>query len=215
MEYRRRHLLGCAGMSDVRRLWIEGPAGRLEALLRFAAEPRGAAVIAHPHPQHGGTMHNPVIFHTDRELNRAGFVTLRFNFRGVGESDGAYDEARGEIDDAEHALRWLRGLTDAPLFAVGFSFGSYCALSAARRDGRVQGFVGIGMPARSYDFAPLMGGMPVAAVHAEEDELTTPDELRAVLGGAPLRLVPGTTHLFPGRAPDAAREVVAAVLAML
>ena len=93
-------------MGDVRRLWIEGPTGKLEAALRPTGTPRAAAVIAHPHPLYGGTLHNPVVFHADRELNRMGLWTLRFNFRGVGESDGFHDEGRGEIADVGACAAW-------------------------------------------------------------------------------------------------------------
>ncbi|HVQ34470.1 MAG TPA: alpha/beta hydrolase, partial [Candidatus Bathyarchaeia archaeon] len=90
-------------MSHVQKLFIAGPAGRLEAALRTADAPRAAVVLAHPHPLYGGTLHNPVIFHSDRELNRAGFATLRFNFRGVEGSEGFHDDAVGEVGDVAAA----------------------------------------------------------------------------------------------------------------
>ena len=103
-------------MGEIRKLWIPGPAGRLEAALRAACPSHGAAVLAHPHPLYGGTLHNPVIFHADRELNRAGLTTLRFNFRGVGESEGVHDEGRGELGDWAAATAWLRGMAlEGPL----------------------------------------------------------------------------------------------------
>ena len=82
-------------MSDVQKHWIKGPVGRLEAALRVASPARAAALVVHPHPLYGGTLHNPVVYHSDRELNRAGLTTLRVNLRGAGDSEGAHDEGRG------------------------------------------------------------------------------------------------------------------------
>ena len=140
-------------MSEVRKLWIPGPEGRLEASLRVACPARAAAVVAHPHPLHGGTLHNPVVFHTERELHRAGLTTLRFNFRGVGSSEGTFDEGRGETQDVGAAASWLRGVAlGTPLLLVGYSFGSVCSIAHAARDRNVRGIVAIGMPVRLYEF---------------------------------------------------------------
>lgn len=198
------------------RLWIEGPAGRLEAVLRAATAPRGSAVVAHPHPLHGGTLHNPVVFHADRELNRAGLSTLRFNFRGVGTSDGSHDEGRGEVHDLASAARWLRALAPgAPLLLVGYSFGSWCAIRHAVADREVAGVIAIGLPVRVYPFLELRDlRCPFAVVQGSEDEFGTPAEVEALLDGAgvtaPVLTVPGTSHLFPGKAPLAAGLVVEA-----
>ena len=203
-------------MGEIRKLWIPGPAGRLEAALRAACPSRGAAVLAHPHPLYGGTLHNPVIFHADRELNRAGFTTLRFNFRGVGESDGVHDEGRGELGDWAAAAAWLRGMAlEGPLLGVGFSFGSWTGLRHAVDDPTIAGFVAIGLPLRAFPWNDLARfARPVAVVQAEHDEFGAPGEVRPLLESleprGTLRVVPGTSHLYPGRAPDAAREVVAA-----
>ncbi|HZN54071.1 MAG TPA: alpha/beta fold hydrolase [Candidatus Polarisedimenticolaceae bacterium] len=208
-------------MADVRKLWIEGPAGRLEAALRVSESPRAGAVLAHPHPLYGGTLHNPVVFHADRALNAAGLSTLRFDFRGVEGSDGAHDEGRGEVDDIAAAARWIRGLiTGKPLFLVGYSFGAYCAITHALRDPAVAGVVAIGLPARLYDFAPLARlDRPLAVVQGTRDEFGTIEEVEALLAATSPRgrLAPvvGATHLFPGRAADAAARVVEAVEEML
>lgn len=208
-------------MGDVRQLWIPGPAGRLEAAVRGAANPRAAAVVAHPHPLHGGTLHNPVIFHTDRALNRAGLLTLRFNFRGTGDSEGSHDEGRGEVGDLEAAARWLRGLSgDLPMLLVGFSFGSVCSIRLAERDPRIAGVVAIGMPVRKYAFDELRRlGRPLAVVQASDDEFGTPAEVRRALAGTEpagrVLVVDGTSHLFPDRARDAAERVAEATEAML
>ena len=204
-------------MSDVRKLFIEGPVGRLEAALRAEQSPRGAIVLSHPHPLYGGTLHNPVIFHADRELNRAGFATLRFNFRGVEGSEGLHDDARGEVQDVAAAAAWLRKLYPAvPLLLVGYSFGSRCAVQYAHSDPDVAGVVAIGFPIRIWSFEGIETlGRPFAAVQGTKDEFGPIDEVEAVLArmNPPGRLytIEGAPHLFPGRAPEAAAAVVRAV----
>lgn len=210
-----------SGASEVRKLWIEGPAGRLECALRVARGARAAAVVAHPHPLHGGTLHNPVIFHADRELHRAGWTTLRFNFRGVGSSEGEHDGGRGEVGDVAAAVSWLRGVAGGrPLVAVGFSFGSLCCIRHALDDATVAAVVAIGLPVRRY---PIEGvrrlGRPFGVVQAEHDEFGTPDDVRPLLAEArpegKLWVVEDTSHLFPRRAPDAAAAVVESASTLL
>jgi len=107
--------------------WIAGPAGGLESLLEEPddQEPRLAAVVCHPHPLYGGTMHNKVVYRMARGLRRAGVVVLRFNFRGVGRSEGEHAKLIGEIEDARAALDWMRGrYPGLPYALAGFSFGS-------------------------------------------------------------------------------------------
>lgn len=208
-------------MAFVRKLWIEGAAGRLECALRVARPARAAAVLAHPHPSHGGTLHNPVIFHADRALWNAGFSTLRFNFRGVGTSEGRHDEGRGEVDDVGHAVRWLRGIVSGlPMVLVGYSFGVRCSLLHMLRDPDVTALVAIGLPLRSYPFTELVKlHRPYAVVQGGADELGPLEELRSLLDGAtpeaPLYVVDGASHLFPGAAPQAARCVVEAATHLL
>jgi uncharacterized protein len=204
-------------VNELRKLWIEGPAGRLEAVLRVACPARGAAVIAHPHPQFGGTLHNPVVFHADRELWRAGLTTLRFNFRGVGSSDGVYDEARGEVDDVGAAVSWLRGVAiGQPLVTVGYSFGSYCSLEWMLRDETVAGLVAVGLPLATWSFAALVElGRPVAVVQGSEDEYGSPALVQALLarrkGRSALSIIPGASHLFSDRAQEVGLAVAKAV----
>src|ERR1700722_4769606 len=115
-------------------LFLSGPAGRLEALLEEPdqAPPREAALVCHPHPQHGGTMHNKVVYRIARGLRRAGAVVLRFNYRGVNLSEGEYDHGEGELKDARAALAYLRErYPDLPFTLAGFSFGSRIALRLA------------------------------------------------------------------------------------
>lgn len=204
-------------MAEARTLWIEGPAGRLEGALRVAERPRAIAVIAHPHPIHGGTLHNPVVFHADRLLHRNGLTTLRFNFRGTGRSDGFHDEGRGEVADVGAAAAWLRGLAPGvPLLLVGYSFGSRCSLFHALEDRSVAAVVAIGLPVRVWDLGAAVGlGRPFGVVQGEEDEFGSPEEIAPLLARMTppgrLYVVTGTGHLFPGRAPEAAALVGRAV----
>src|SRR5688572_29397550 len=115
---------------------IGGPAGRLEALLEEPDEgaPRFAALVCHPHPQHGGTMHNKVVYRLARGLRKAGGVVLRFNYRGVNLSEGAYDHGKGETEDARTCLEWLRArYPQLSAMIAGFSFGSRIALRIGRQ----------------------------------------------------------------------------------
>jgi hypothetical protein len=208
-------------VGDSRAVFIEGPAGKLEAALRVAPQPRGAVVLAHPHPLYGGTLHNPVIFHADRGLNRAGLTTLRFNFRGVEKSEGAHDEGRGEVGDVAAAAAWLRAeAPGVPLILVGYSFGARCVILHAMDDPGVAGVVAIGLPLRIWRFDGLASlRCPLAVVQGTEDEYGSIDEVEAALS----RLVPrgrlyevaGASHLFPGRVPQAAALVVDAALGIL
>ena len=199
----------------MRKLWIPGPAGRLEAALRVAARPRATVVVAHPHPQHGGTLDNAVVFHTERELHRVGMTTLRFNFRGVGTSEGQHDGGRGEVDDVAAAVAWLRGLADdVPALLCGYSFGSWCAVRYALRDRSIAGIVALGLPVDLYDVRGTIAGLgrPLLVVQAEQDEFGLPDAVRAAVEAArppaAVRVIPETTHLFPGKAREVAAEVV-------
>jgi len=207
--------------SEVRKLWIEGPAGRLEAALRVACPARAAAVVAHPHPLHGGTLHNPVVFHAERDLHRSGLTTLRFNFRGVGSSEGSHDEGRGEREDLAAVIDWLRGVAlGVPLLAVGYSFGSWCAVRQAVLDRDVAGVIAIGLPVRIYPFDEVERlGRLLAVVQGSEDEFGSPDEVRELLKRADppgsLEVIPGAAHLFAGQAPAVAAATVRAATRML
>lgn len=204
-------------MSDARTLLIDGPAGRLEAALRVAPAPRAAIAIAHPHPLYGGTLHNPVVFHADRELNRVGCTTLRFNFRGVGRSEGTHDEGRAEVGDVAAAAAWVRALAPGrPLLLVGYSFGSQCSVEAALADPSVAGVVAIGLPLTIWPFDGLPRlGRPFGVVQGTRDEYGSIDAVKGAIAAMtpPGRLYPveGAAHLFPGRAPEAAARVARAV----
>jgi alpha/beta superfamily hydrolase len=208
-------------VSESKAIFIDGPVGRLEASIRAANDPRAVVVLAHPHPLYGGTLHNPVIFHADRELNRRGSTTLRFNFRGVGASDGVHDNGLGEVHDLGAAVRKARELAPAQsLFVAGYSFGSRCAVTYALSDASVAGVVVIGLPVRLWPFDDLASlGRPLAVVQGTADEFGSIGDVEAAVRGLspPGKLYPvaGATHLFPGRAPEAGRLVADAVDAML
>src|SRR5580658_7732710 len=134
-------------------LFLNGPAGRLEALLEEpeallnGTAPREAALVCHPHPQHGGTMHNKVVYRIARGLRRAGAVVLRFNYRGVNLSEGAYAHGEGELEDARCALNVLRRrYPDLPVTLAGFSFGSRIALRLACGGESVRRAIAVGFP---------------------------------------------------------------------
>src|ERR1051326_5967971 len=141
-------------MAQLKHVDIPAPHGRLEGLLRLpdeAAEPpRLAAVVCHPHPLFGGTMHNKTVFRLATALNEVGIPTLRFNFRGVGLSSGSYDEGRGEQDDIRSALDELeQRFPNVALCVAGFSFGAWTGLAVGCAEARVRQLVGVGVPVAS------------------------------------------------------------------
>ena len=147
-------------------LFIDGPAGRLEALLEEPddRDARHAVLVCHPHPQHGGTMHNKVVYRIARALRRAGAVVLRFNFRGVNLSEGDYDQGIGEVEDARAALALLRSrYPDLPFSLAGFSFGSRVILKLGCQTPEVTRLIAVGFPANLSDSQSL-GQCPVPKV---------------------------------------------------
>ena len=159
---------------------IAGPAGRLEALVDApAAAPRAVVVFAHPLPTQGGTMHTKVVFQGAKAFARIGCAVLRFNFRGVGRSSGQWDNGVGELDDYRAALAYAADTyPGVELWAAGFSFGSYIAMTCGATDDRVCALVGIAPPVDRYDFAPVLQSVkPKFLIHGERDELIS---LRAV-----------------------------------
>jgi alpha/beta superfamily hydrolase len=179
-----------------------GPAGRLEGLWKDAEGPRaGSAVFAHPHPVHGGKLHNRVVFRAARCLSRAGYGVLRFNFRGVGFSEGTFDSGRGEVDDFRATLDEAERRGGAPIVAGGFSFGSAAALRAIDGDSRVRAFIGVGVPLASVhgDSLPLPR-VPALFVVGSED-VYGPPALLTEWAGDVGRIVeiPGADHFLEGR----------------
>jgi uncharacterized protein len=195
-----------------------GPAGELEGLWKEAAGPRrGAAVFAHPHPLHGGTMHNKVVYRAVQALTQSGFATLRFQFRGVGLSKGRYDAGRGEVEDVRSAIDEAQARGGLPLVAGGFSFGAAMALKASDGDPRVSAFIGLGLPVATESGRMLPrppAGRPALFVVGERDAYGPPDDLERFLQTAPwVRrvVIPGADHFFEGQL----EEVGAAIRAFL
>lgn len=188
------------------KLFIEGPAGRLESILEAPKDipVKGCAVVCHPHPQHGGTMHNKVAHTLARALVRLGLRTLRFNFRGTEASEGSYDAGVGELDDALAAAEWLRSQgCDGPLWIAGFSFGAAIAVRAAepaRADGLVAVAPAIYRFARGLDAFPRC---PMLVVQGDEDELVDVEEtiewVNGLEPGPELLVMRGAEHFFHGR----------------
>lgn len=186
---------------------IPGPAGRLEALLEEggpADGPQRAALVLHPHPQHEGTMHNKVVHMLSRSLNRLGVATLRFNFRGVGASEGAYDEGRGETEDALAAAAWLQErYPGAELWLGGFSFGAGIALKAAA-DLPVRQLISVAPPVERLDLDAIgVPDCPWLIVQGEDDEIVDADGVvdwvNRLPPGPRLVLLPETGHFFHGK----------------
>src|SRR5271165_5326890 len=177
--------------SAIRSLFLEGPAGRLEALLHAGAPDAAyAAVVCHPHPLFGGTLHNKVVFHAMKALNRFGFPVLRFNFRGTGLSQGEHGHGDAEVDDVRAALDWLHHEFHLPLIFAGFSFGAAVGLRAACPDPRVKAAIGLGLPVspiddRAYDFAFLASCQkPKLFLSGDRDPFGTPAQLEALVHSA-------------------------------
>ena len=202
------------------KLFIEGPAGRLESLLEVdaAAPPRGAAVVLHPHPLHGGTMHNKVAHTLARSFVRMGFATLRFNFRGTGSSDGKFDEGQGELDDALAATAWLRErYADVPFWLAGFSFGAAIGIRAATEqspDGLVSVAPAVSRFAAGLESQP---DCPWLIIQGDADELVAIDEtvswVDSLAPGPELLILPGAEHFFHGRLVELREAVTEFVLA--
>jgi alpha/beta superfamily hydrolase len=164
-------------------LFIAGPAGRLEALLEEPEDQtaRAAVLVCHPHPQHGGTMHNKVVYRIARGMRRAGFVVLRFNYRGVNLSEGRYDKGAGEIDDARAALGVLRSrYPDLPFSLAGFSFGSRIVLKMGCEGARAARLIAVGFPA-SYEDSQSLGHctVPRVFIHSTHDQFGPRDVTEA------------------------------------
>ncbi len=185
-------------------LFITAPHGRLEAILK---EPRGepvsgVALVLHPHPLGGGTMHNKVVFRAAAALNDAGLTTLRINFRGVGQSSGEHDDGRGEQEDVLAGLDYLAAeYPQQEITLCGFSFGARVGLEVGIRDDRVVRLISIGTPVDKYDFTFLTQcTKPILFVHGEHDEYGKAEKLRELVEkiNAPVKLeiIKGAGHFF-------------------
>jgi alpha/beta superfamily hydrolase len=209
---------------------IPGPAGPLEALLEEPPSAggvneeglverglddglRGAVVLAHPHPQHGGTMHTKVVYQAAKAFTRIGCAVLRFNFRGTGLSAGAYDEGRGEMDDFRAAVGFMGDqYPGAPLWAAGMSFGAWISLTVGATDPRVTTLVGIAPPLSRYDFEPVRASAkPKFFIQGERDELCPLKEMQEFYARAAdpkeLIVIDAADHLFDGKTSEVADAI--------
>ncbi len=202
--------------SELKSFFLHGPAGRLEALLNAGASNAShAALVCHPHPLYGGTMHNKVVFHTVRALRSFGFPVLRFNFRGAGRSEGEYEQGRGEMDDVRTALDWLDSEFHLPIIFAGFSFGASVGLRACCPDPRVVALIGLGTPVaaegRTYQYRFLHScAKPKLFVSGTHDEFGPPGVLEQIIAAAaePKRMVRiEGDHYFAGHLEDLRRVI--------
>lgn len=199
-----------ASNSAIKSFFLEGRAGRLEALLNLGAENAShAALVCHPHPVYGGTLHNKVVFHTMKALNSFGFPVLRFNFRGAGLSEGEHAHGEGELDDVRVALDWLEREYRQPIIFAGFSFGAAVGLRAACPDARVRALISLGTPVapiddRRYDFEFLSGcTKPKLFVSGSRDQYAPKHQLEQMFASVPepkkLVFIEAGDHFFEGR----------------
>jgi hypothetical protein len=193
-------------MSGNRSFFVAGPAGRLEALLiRPAGPPVAAAVVCHAHPLHGGLMHFKVVFRAAKALQHQGVAALRFNFRGVGMSEGVHDHGHGEQDDTRAALDDMeRRFPGLPLVIGGFSFGAAMALAVAARDPRVRAAFALGFPISGVPDIGHLGGVrvPRLFVQGGNDQFGPQASIETLVSPLPepkqLHVLPGADHFFSG-----------------
>ena len=199
-----------ASNSAIKSFFLDGPAGRLEALLNLGADNAShAALVCHPHPVYGGTLHNKVVFHTMKGLNSFGFPVLRFNFRGAGLSEGEHAHGDGELDDVRVALDWLEHEYRQPIIFAGFSFGAAVGLRAACPDARVRALISLGTPVaaiddRRYDFDFLAAcNKPKLFVSGSRDQFGPKSQLQHLFASVPepkkLVFIEAADHFFEGR----------------
>src|SRR5262245_58015021 len=209
---------------------IMGPAGRLETLLDLPAAQRGvspgglietgatggfraAVVVAHPHPQYGGTMHTKVVYQSAKALARLGCAVLRFNFRGTGASAGSFDRGDGERDDFRAALDFMHDEhRDTPLWVAGMSFGAWVALDVGVQDPRVSVLLGLSTPVNRYDLAPVArSDKSKFFIHGERDEICPLKDMREFYARAAepreLVVIDAADHVFDGRVGEVADAI--------
>jgi alpha/beta superfamily hydrolase len=190
-----------------RKLFLDGLAGRLEALLWTSAieSPTLAAVVCHPHPLFAGTMHNKVVYQAAKALHLRGIPVLRFNFRGAGLSEGVHDEGKGERQDVRSALDYMAGeYPDGDLLLAGFSFGSWVGLRVGCADDRVTDLIGLGLPADRSNLGYLLEcAKPKLFVQGGKDQFGSRENIEALFAALPepkkLVIVDGADHFFTGQ----------------
>jgi len=195
--------------ASIRSFDLEGPAGTLEALLNRGQEDAPySALVCHPHPLGGGTMHNKVVYHTMKALHGLGLPVLRFNFRGTGRSQGQHDNGRGEQQDVRAALDWLDREFHRPILFAGFSFGANVGMHACCGDPRIQGLIALGLPivaeGRRYRYEYLTGcRQPKLFISGDRDPYGPAADVENVVATAPepkqLVWIPDADHFFVGK----------------
>lgn len=211
-----RGIFGQMDAHESRNLFLPGPAGQLEAILwkpaNGAAAPM-AALVCHPHPVFGGTMHNKVVYQAAKSLDRLGLAVLRFNFRGAGRSQGVHDKGTGERGDVRAALDFLSGeFPGVPLLLAGFSFGSWVGLRVGCADPRVAELVALGAPVNSADFTYLGScAKPKLFVQGANDQFGDAHKLEALATSLPGETsfvrVEGADHFFTGKLEEEGRAI--------
>jgi hypothetical protein len=206
IEHVGRHL-----PNEIRSLLIPGPSGRLEALINAGApDAPYAALVCHPHPLHGGTMHNKVVYHAAKALSGFGLPVLRFNFRGAGLSEGTHDQGRGEREDVRAALDWLNREYSRPIIFAGFSFGAAVGLKTCCPDPRVLALISLGTPLavqeRLYTYSYLAScTKPKLMISGDHDKFAPAANLRDIfnLAAEPKEfvLIENADHFFEGKLP--------------
>lgn len=202
-------------MTDLKgNTFFEGPAGRIEAILKEPLMPVcRAAIVCHPHPLFGGTMHNKVVYRIAKAFQDAGFAVLRFNFRGVGSSQGEHDEGHGEQDDLRAAIKFMKEkYPEAEAWVAGFSFGSVVMLRAACSDSSIRALVAAGVPVSKYDFREVIGcDKPKLFVQGESDEFGRAADLERFVAKLSepktLKIIEGVGHFFEGRLGELEKAV--------
>jgi alpha/beta superfamily hydrolase len=203
--------------------FFDGPAGRIEAILKEPEPPATrAAIVCHPHPLFGGTMHNKVVYRMARAFQDAGFAALRFNFRGAGRSAGQHDEGHGEQDDLRAAINFMKQARGyAEIWLAGFSFGSAVMLRAGCGDPSVRALVAAGAPVSKYDFSHVINcDKAKLFVQGSLDEFGSRQDLEKFVAGLDepksLKVIEGADHFFEGHLQElqqAVSEFIASALA--
>ena len=204
--------------SSIRAFDLPGSAGALEALLnRGRDDAPYCALVCHPHPMGGGTLHNKVVYRAMKALHSLGFPVLRFNFRGVGRSEGQHDNGHGEQDDVRAALDWLEHEFHRPILFAGFSFGSNVGMRACCGDPRVPGLIALGLPVvaegRHYSYRYLPScSQPKLFISGDHDPYGPVAEVEAVVATAPepkqLIWVQDADHFFVGKLDQVQAEMI-------
>ncbi len=202
-------------------IFISGPAGRIEAILKEpAGEITRAAVVCHPHPLFGGTMHNKVVYRIAKAFFDSGFATLRFNFRGAGRSEGKHDEGRGEQNDLRSMIRFIEEkYTGAEIWLAGFSFGAAVLLRAGCPNPLIGALIAVGTPVSKYDFASeAICDKPRLFVQGGQDEFGSVADLEKLMaalnGPVQMKVIEGADHFFEGHLDELSRVVSAFIVSI-